>query len=45
MEQKKNAVTTLKNYKVKYPTESAIVDRLVTEIESGGRYNVWQRGS
>lgn len=42
LEQKKNALTTLKNYKVKYPDEAAVVDQLVTEIESGQRYNVWQ---
>ena len=41
-DQKKNAITTLKNYKVKYPDEAAVVDRLITEIESGKRYNVWQ---
>ena len=43
MEQKKNAITTLKNYKVKYPSEGEIVDQLVTEIEADARYNVWQR--
>ncbi len=42
MEQKKNAITTLKNYAVKFPTEQAVVDQLVSEIESGKRYNVWQ---
>ncbi|MFB2539407.1 MULTISPECIES: ABUW_2363 family tetratricopeptide repeat lipoprotein [unclassified Acinetobacter] len=43
MEQKRNAITTLRNYKVKYPTESAVADRLISEIESGQRYNVWQK--
>ena len=43
MEQKKNAITTLKNYKVKYPSEGEIVDQLVTEIEADALYNVWQR--
>ncbi|MCY1441282.1 hypothetical protein D9M71_575900 [compost metagenome] len=42
MEQKKNAIQTLKNYKVKYPDESEIADRLIQEIEKQGRWNVWQ---
>lgn len=42
MEQKKNAIQTLKNYKVKYPEEAEVADRLITEIEKQGRYNVWQ---
>ena len=42
MEQKKNAIQTLKNYKVKYPQESEVADRLITEIEKKQRYNVWQ---
>ncbi|MDQ9022982.1 hypothetical protein RFI02_17905 [Acinetobacter sichuanensis] len=42
IEQKKNALQTLKNYKVKYPEEAEVVDRLIQEIEKSGRYNVWQ---
>ena len=42
MEQKKNAVQTLKIYKLKYPQEAEIVDRLINEIEKQGRWNVWQ---
>ena len=42
MEQKKNAVQTLKNYKLKYPQEAEVADRLITEIEKQGRWNVWQ---
>ncbi|AOA58461.1 ABUW_2363 family tetratricopeptide repeat lipoprotein [Acinetobacter larvae] len=42
MEQKKNAIQTLKNYKVKYPSEAEVVDRLLSEIDKKGRYNVWQ---
>ncbi|KAA8735639.1 hypothetical protein F4V57_02270 [Acinetobacter qingfengensis] len=42
LDQKKNALTTLKNYKIKYPTESVVVDQLIKEIEAGKRYNVWQ---
>lgn len=42
MEQKKNAIQILKNYKVKYPEEAAVADRLITEIEKQNRYNVWQ---
>ncbi|MDD0803513.1 MULTISPECIES: ABUW_2363 family tetratricopeptide repeat lipoprotein [Acinetobacter] len=42
MEQKKNAVQTLKNYKLKYPQEAEVTDRLINEIEKQGRWNVWQ---
>lgn len=42
LEQKKNAIQTLKNYKVKYPEEAEVADRLIQEIEKQGRYNVWQ---
>ncbi|OTG66451.1 ABUW_2363 family tetratricopeptide repeat lipoprotein [Acinetobacter silvestris] len=42
MEQKKNAIQTLKNYKVKYPEETEVVNRLINEIETQSRYNVWQ---
>ncbi|MFN4094301.1 MAG: ABUW_2363 family tetratricopeptide repeat lipoprotein [Acinetobacter johnsonii] len=42
MEQKKNAVQTLKNYKSKYPQEAEVADRLISEIEKQGRWNVWQ---
>ncbi|MGY6624038.1 ABUW_2363 family tetratricopeptide repeat lipoprotein [Acinetobacter johnsonii] len=42
MEQKKNAVQTLKNYKLKYPQEVEVADRLINEIEKQGRWNVWQ---
>lgn len=42
LEQKKNAITTLKNYKVKYPDEADVADRLIHEIEKQGRWNVWQ---
>ncbi|UIZ56539.1 hypothetical protein LZP46_08895 [Acinetobacter sp. SCLZS86] len=42
MEQKKNAVQTLKNYKIKYPQEAEVADRLIAEIEKQGRWNVWQ---
>ncbi len=42
MEQKKNAIQTLKNYKIKYPDEAEVADRLLTEIEKQGRWNVWQ---
>ncbi|CAB1212428.1 ABUW_2363 family tetratricopeptide repeat lipoprotein [Acinetobacter bouvetii] len=42
MEQKKNAIQTLKNYKVKYPQEAEVADRLIAEIEKQGRWNVWQ---
>ncbi len=39
---RKNAIQTLKNYKVKYPDEAEIADRLIQEIEKQGRWNVWQ---
>ena len=42
MEQKKNAVQTLKNYKLKYPQEAEVADRLINDIEKQGRWNVWQ---
>ena len=42
MQQKKNAVQTLKNYKIKYPQEAEVADRLIAEIEQQGRWNVWQ---
>lgn len=42
LNQKKNAIQTLKNYKVKFPEETEVADRLITEIEKQGRYNVWQ---
>ena len=42
MEQKANAVQTLRNYKVKYPQEGQVVDRLIQEIQNKGRWNVWQ---
>ncbi|RKG29559.1 ABUW_2363 family tetratricopeptide repeat lipoprotein [Acinetobacter tianfuensis] len=42
MEQKKNAIQTLRNYKIKYPQEAEVADRLIQEIEKQGRWNVWQ---
>lgn len=42
MEQKKNAIQTLKNYKLQYPQEANVADRLINEIEKKGRWNVWQ---
>ena len=42
LEQTKNALTTLNNYKVKYPEEAAVVDRLIKEIKTKGRTNVWE---
>lgn len=42
LSQKKNAIQTLKNYKVKFPDEGQVADRLIEEIEKQGRYNVWQ---
>lgn len=42
LEQKKNALTTLKNYQIKFPDEAATIEPLIKEIEAGTRYNVWQ---
>lgn len=42
MEQKKNAIQTLKNYKLQFPQEAEVADRLINEIEKKGRWNVWQ---
>lgn len=37
MEQKKNAIQVLKNYKIKYPQEAEVADRLISEIEKQGQ--------
>lgn len=42
MEQKKNAIQILQNYKIKYPQEAQVADRLISEIQNQGRWNVWQ---
>ncbi|WOE31798.1 MULTISPECIES: ABUW_2363 family tetratricopeptide repeat lipoprotein [unclassified Acinetobacter] len=42
MEQKKNAIQILQNYKLKYPQEAQVTDRLIKEIQTQGRWNVWQ---
>lgn len=42
MEQKKNAIQILENYKIKYPQEAQVADRLIKEIQTQGRWNVWQ---
>ncbi|MFT4022065.1 MAG: hypothetical protein QM666_11170 [Acinetobacter sp.] len=42
LDQKKNALTTLNNYKIKYPQEKAVVEQLTQEIEKQGRVNVWE---
>lgn len=42
LEQNRNAITTLRNYKVKYPEEAAVADRLIKEIQTQGRTNVWE---
>ncbi|MCU4577083.1 ABUW_2363 family tetratricopeptide repeat lipoprotein [Acinetobacter courvalinii] len=42
LEQKKNALQTLKNYKINYPDEAEVTDRLIKEVESGKRWNMWQ---
>ncbi|MQZ29848.1 hypothetical protein F4U02_02285 [Acinetobacter haemolyticus] len=42
LEQKRNAIQTLRNYKIKFPDEAEVADRLIREIESGKRWNVWQ---
>ena len=42
MEQKKNAVQILKNYKLQYSQEAHVADQLIQEIEKKGRWNVWQ---
>ncbi|NIE95680.1 hypothetical protein NDN11_10920 [Acinetobacter sp. C26M] len=42
LEQKKNAIQTLKNYKVSYPDEAEVTDRLIKEVETGKRWNMWQ---
>lgn len=42
LEQKKNAIVTLNNYVAKYPTEKAVINVLITEIQNNTRWNVWQ---
>lgn len=42
LEQNKNAVTTLRNYKVKYPQEAQVADQLIKDIQTQGRTNVWE---
>lgn len=42
MEDKKNALTLLNNYKIKYPNETARTDQLIAEIQAGKRYSIWQ---
>ena len=42
LEQKKSAIQMLNNYKVKYPQEAQVVDRLTKEIQTKNRWNVWQ---
>ena len=42
LEQKKNALQTLKNYKIQYPDEAEVTDKLISEVESGQRWNMWQ---
>ena len=41
LEQKKNALQTLKNYKTQYPDEAEVTDKLISEVESGQRWNMW----
>ncbi|MBF7683135.1 hypothetical protein I2F27_07320 [Acinetobacter sp. B5B] len=42
LEQNRNAITTLRNYKVKYPQEAQVADQLIKEIQTQGRTNVWE---
>lgn len=42
LEHNKNAITTLRNYKLKYPEETQVVERLIKEIQTQGRTNVWE---
>ena len=42
MDHKKDALTMLNNYKIKFPDDAANTDRLIGEIEAGKRYSIWQ---
>lgn len=42
MEDKKNALTVLNNYKIKYPNDTPKTDQLIAEIQAGKRYSIWQ---
>jgi len=42
LEQKKNAIQMLNNYKIKFPQEAQVADRLIKEVQTQNRWNVWQ---
>lgn len=42
MEDKTNALTLLNNYKIKFPTDATRTDQLISEIQAGKRYSIWQ---
>lgn len=42
MEDKTNALTMLNNYKIKFPTDATRTDQLISEIQAGKRYSIWQ---
>lgn len=42
MDHKKDALTMLNNYKIKFPNDAQNTDRLIGEIEAGKRYSIWQ---
>ena len=42
LDDKKNALTVLNNYKIKYPDEATETDQLIAEIQAGKRYSIWQ---
>ena len=42
MEHRKDALTMLNNYKIKYPNDAQNTDRLIAEIQEGNRYSIWK---
>lgn len=42
MDHKKDALTLLNNYKIKFPTDAENTERLIAEIQEGKRYSIWQ---
>ncbi|XID75816.1 tetratricopeptide repeat protein [Alkanindiges sp. WGS2144] len=42
MGDKKNALTMLNNYKIKFPDDSQNTERLIAEIQAGQRYSIWR---
>ena len=42
MDHRKDALTMLNNYKIKYPNDVQNTDRLIADIQEGKRYSIWK---